>query len=128
MPEIDTDGLDEQQVQLLAEMCILIDENDNKIGADTKKNCHLNENIEKGAVSQRPPLGQAGPGGSPGPDVWLLTLSRATCGLAAGEHLSPPPPPAVTQPRAAELSVPDQERGQIWPPARLLLPVVAGMS
>lgn len=48
MPEINTDHLDEQQVQLLAEMCILIDENDNKIGAETKKNCHLNENIEKG--------------------------------------------------------------------------------
>lgn len=50
MPEIRTDHLDEQQVQLLAEMCILIDENDNKIGAETKKNCHLNENIEKGIV------------------------------------------------------------------------------
>lgn len=50
MPEIRTDHLDEQQVQLLAEMCILIDENDNKIGADTKKNCHLNENIEKGLL------------------------------------------------------------------------------
>lgn len=49
MPEVNTDSLDEQQVQLLAEMCILIDENDNKIGADTKKNCHLNENIEKGS-------------------------------------------------------------------------------
>lgn len=50
MPEINTDNLDKQQVQLLAEMCILIDENDNKIGAETKKNCHLNENIEKGSV------------------------------------------------------------------------------
>ncbi|XP_014464530.3 isopentenyl-diphosphate Delta-isomerase 1 [Alligator mississippiensis] len=50
MPEVNTDSLDEQQVQLLAEMCILIDENDNKIGADTKKNCHLNENIEKGLL------------------------------------------------------------------------------
>lgn len=50
MPEINTSHLDEQQVQLLAEMCILIDENDNKIGADTKKNCHLNENIDKGTV------------------------------------------------------------------------------
>lgn len=50
MPEIHTDHLDEQQVQLLAEMCILIDENDNKIGAETKKNCHLNENIEKGLL------------------------------------------------------------------------------
>lgn len=61
MPELDTAGLDEQQVRLLAEMCILIDENDRKIGADTKRNCHLNENIEKGAVSQRPARGQAGP-------------------------------------------------------------------
>lgn len=50
MPEINTSNLDEQQVQLLAEMCILIDENDNKIGADTKKNCHLNENIDKGLL------------------------------------------------------------------------------
>nr|KAF6500390.1 isopentenyl-diphosphate delta isomerase 1 [Molossus molossus] len=50
MPEINTDNLDKQQVQLLAEMCILIDENDNKIGAETKKNCHLNENIEKGLL------------------------------------------------------------------------------
>ncbi|XP_053914864.1 isopentenyl-diphosphate Delta-isomerase 1 isoform X2 [Cuculus canorus] len=50
MPEVNTDHLDEQQVQLLAEMCILIDENDNKIGADTKKNCHLNENIDKGLL------------------------------------------------------------------------------
>lgn len=50
MPEVNTDNLDEQQVQLLAEMCILIDENDKKIGADTKKNCHLNENIDKGTV------------------------------------------------------------------------------
>ncbi|XP_007666035.2 isopentenyl-diphosphate Delta-isomerase 1 [Ornithorhynchus anatinus] len=50
MPEINTDNLDEQQVQLLAEMCILIDENDNKIGSETKKNCHLNENIDKGLL------------------------------------------------------------------------------
>ncbi|XP_055469173.1 isopentenyl-diphosphate Delta-isomerase 1 [Psammomys obesus] len=50
MPEINTSHLDEQQVKLLAEMCILIDENDNKIGADTKKNCHLNENIDKGLL------------------------------------------------------------------------------
>ncbi|XP_077158895.1 isopentenyl-diphosphate Delta-isomerase 1 isoform X1 [Paroedura picta] len=50
MPEINTDDLDRQQVQLLAEMCIVIDENDNIIGAETKKNCHLNENIEKGLL------------------------------------------------------------------------------
>ncbi|CAJ0940530.1 unnamed protein product [Ranitomeya imitator] len=50
MPEVDTDSLDEKQVQLLSEMCILIDENDKKIGADTKKNCHLNQNIHKGLL------------------------------------------------------------------------------
>lgn len=50
MPEVNTDHLDKQQVQLLAEMCILIDENDNRIGAETKKNCHLNENIDKGTA------------------------------------------------------------------------------
>lgn len=49
MPKVSTDELDERQVQLLAEMCILIDENDRRIGAETKKNCHLNENIERGA-------------------------------------------------------------------------------
>ncbi|KAM9090884.1 isopentenyl-diphosphate Delta-isomerase 1 isoform 3-T3 [Megaptera novaeangliae] len=50
MPEVSTDELDERQVQLLAEMCILIDENDRRIGAETKKNCHLNENIERGLL------------------------------------------------------------------------------
>lgn len=50
MPEINMDNLDEKQVQLLAEMCILIDENDKKIGADSKKNCHLNSNIDKGST------------------------------------------------------------------------------
>lgn len=48
MPEINTEDLDEKQVSLLAEMCIVIDENDQKTGADTKKNCHLNSNISKG--------------------------------------------------------------------------------
>ncbi|XP_053322063.1 isopentenyl-diphosphate Delta-isomerase 1 [Spea bombifrons] len=50
MPEINTDSLDTQQVQLLSEMCILINDDDQKIGADTKKNCHLNENIDKGLL------------------------------------------------------------------------------
>lgn len=50
MPEINTDDLDEKQVQLLAEMCILIDENDHKTGAESKKNCHLNSNIDKGLL------------------------------------------------------------------------------
>nr|XP_033787438.1 isopentenyl-diphosphate Delta-isomerase 1 [Geotrypetes seraphini]XP_033787439.1 isopentenyl-diphosphate Delta-isomerase 1 [Geotrypetes seraphini]XP_033787440.1 isopentenyl-diphosphate Delta-isomerase 1 [Geotrypetes seraphini]XP_033787441.1 isopentenyl-diphosphate Delta-isomerase 1 [Geotrypetes seraphini]XP_033787442.1 isopentenyl-diphosphate Delta-isomerase 1 [Geotrypetes seraphini] len=50
MPEINTDHLDQRQVQLLEEMCILVDDNDQKIGAETKKNCHLNENIDKGLL------------------------------------------------------------------------------
>lgn len=50
MPEVNTERLDKQQLQRLAEMCIVVDENDNKIGADTKKNCHLNANIDKGTV------------------------------------------------------------------------------
>ncbi|XP_012679632.2 isopentenyl-diphosphate Delta-isomerase 1 [Clupea harengus] len=50
MPEMNTDNLDEKQVQLLAEKCILIDENDRVTGADSKKNCHLNSNIEKGLL------------------------------------------------------------------------------
>ncbi|XP_046879665.1 isopentenyl-diphosphate Delta-isomerase 1 [Hypomesus transpacificus] len=50
MPEINTDNLDEKQVKLLAEMCILIDENDHKTGADSKKNCHLNSKIDKGLL------------------------------------------------------------------------------
>uniref|UniRef100_A0A8C5YEX1 Isopentenyl-diphosphate Delta-isomerase 1 n=1 Tax=Microcebus murinus TaxID=30608 RepID=A0A8C5YEX1_MICMU len=52
MPDINTNHLDKQQVQLLAEMCILIDEYDNKIGAETKKNCHLNKNTEKRLLHQ----------------------------------------------------------------------------
>lgn len=47
MLEINTSHLYEQQFQLLADTCNLIDENDNKIGAETEKNCHLNENTEK---------------------------------------------------------------------------------
>ncbi|XP_068604068.1 isopentenyl-diphosphate Delta-isomerase 1 [Brachionichthys hirsutus] len=50
MPEVTTDHLDEKQVRLLAEMCILIDEQDRRTGADTKKNCHLNANIDEGLL------------------------------------------------------------------------------
>ncbi|CDH57321.1 isopentenyl-diphosphate delta-isomerase [Lichtheimia corymbifera JMRC:FSU:9682] len=41
---------DEEQARLMAEMCILVDENDNRIGADSKKTCHLMENINKGLL------------------------------------------------------------------------------
>ena len=43
-----TVGLDETQVKLLAEECILIDNNDNNIGSASKKVCHLWDNIKEG--------------------------------------------------------------------------------
>lgn len=41
---VDLSHLDETQVQLLSEECILVDKEDQVIGSDTKKNCHLNVN------------------------------------------------------------------------------------
>ena len=46
----DLSSLDETQVQLLAEECILVDEADVVIGSDTKKNCHLNQHIKAGKL------------------------------------------------------------------------------
>uniref|UniRef100_A0A2C9K591 isopentenyl-diphosphate Delta-isomerase n=2 Tax=Biomphalaria glabrata TaxID=6526 RepID=A0A2C9K591_BIOGL len=43
-------GLDEIQVKLMQEECILVDENDNAIGAASKKECHLLDNINKGML------------------------------------------------------------------------------
>ncbi|XP_049632247.1 isopentenyl-diphosphate delta-isomerase 2-like [Suncus etruscus] len=42
--------LDELQLQRLDEMYIVIDENDCILGAETKKNCHLRKNINKGLM------------------------------------------------------------------------------
>ncbi|KAL4657645.1 isopentenyl-diphosphate Delta-isomerase 1 [Arapaima gigas] len=50
MPAVTLENLDPKQVQLLSEMCILTDLEDRRIGADTKKNCHLNSNIDKGLL------------------------------------------------------------------------------
>ncbi len=47
---VDFATLDETQVKLLAEECILVDENDRAIGSDSKKNCHLNEHIRNGKL------------------------------------------------------------------------------
>ena len=44
------DQLDQRQVDLLNEACILVDENDNVIGSESKKICHLMENINKGLL------------------------------------------------------------------------------
>ena len=46
----DLSSLDETQVKLLAEECILVDEADKVIGSDSKKNCHLNEQILAGKL------------------------------------------------------------------------------
>ncbi|KAG8516625.1 Isopentenyl-diphosphate delta-isomerase 2, partial [Galemys pyrenaicus] len=50
MSEVRIDHLDELQMKRLEEMCIVVDENDRVIGAETKKNCHLRENIKKGLL------------------------------------------------------------------------------
>lgn len=43
-------AFDQKQVDLLNEACILVDENDNVIGSESKKVCHLMENINKGLL------------------------------------------------------------------------------
>ncbi|XP_003786947.1 isopentenyl-diphosphate delta-isomerase 2 [Otolemur garnettii] len=48
MSEVNLDWVDDRQRQRLDEMLILVDEDNKVIGSDTKRNCHLNENIEKG--------------------------------------------------------------------------------
>lgn len=46
--DIDLTQFNPVQVKLLSEMVILVDQNDHQVGADSKKNCHLVENINKG--------------------------------------------------------------------------------
>ena len=41
---------DPTQIKLMAEQCILVDKEDEILGADTKKNCHLNVNIDQGKL------------------------------------------------------------------------------
>ena len=41
-------GLDDEQIRLMQEECILVDEHDKNIGSASKKICHLLENINKG--------------------------------------------------------------------------------
>lgn len=48
---VDLSKLDSVQAKLLSEMVIVVDEDDNQIGADTKKNCHLMTNINTGFSS-----------------------------------------------------------------------------
>ncbi|KAH3679622.1 hypothetical protein WICMUC_000854 [Wickerhamomyces mucosus] len=43
-------GHDKEQIKLMEELCIVLDYNDNAIGAGTKKLCHIMDNIEKGLL------------------------------------------------------------------------------
>ncbi|KAI0735139.1 Isopentenyldiphosphate isomerase [Earliella scabrosa] len=43
-------GYDPEQTRLMEERCILVDEEDNALGAADKKTCHLMENINKGLL------------------------------------------------------------------------------
>ncbi|SAM05040.1 hypothetical protein [Absidia glauca] len=46
----DLQEYDEEQVRLMEEMCIVINENDKRIGAESKKTCHVMENINNGLL------------------------------------------------------------------------------
>ena len=48
--DVSTTGLDEVQVKLLEEECILVSENDASAGSASKKDCHLWSHISKGTV------------------------------------------------------------------------------
>ncbi|KAG0292645.1 isopentenyl-diphosphate delta-isomerase idi1 [Linnemannia gamsii] len=43
--DVDLSKYDDEQVKLMEEMCIVIDRDDKRIGADSKKTCHLMKNI-----------------------------------------------------------------------------------
>ncbi|KAL1683952.1 NUDIX hydrolase domain-like protein [Schizophyllum commune] len=50
LASIDLSSYDAEQSRLMDERCILVDEEDNAIGAMDKKTCHLMENIDKGLL------------------------------------------------------------------------------
>ncbi|KAF8168111.1 NUDIX hydrolase domain-like protein [Crassisporium funariophilum] len=50
LASVDLSSYDPEQSRLMDERCILVDENDNAIGAVDKKTCHLMENINKGLL------------------------------------------------------------------------------
>lgn len=48
--EVKLDKYDQSQIDLLNEKCILVDENDQVIGSESKKACHLMTNIDNGLL------------------------------------------------------------------------------
>lgn len=49
-PKVELDNYDQGQVELLNEKCILVDQNDEVVGSESKKACHLMANINKGLL------------------------------------------------------------------------------
>ncbi|KAI7905253.1 isopentenyl pyrophosphate isomerase [Cokeromyces recurvatus] len=47
---LDLKEYDEEQVRLMEEMCIVVNKNDERVGADSKKTCHLMSNIQEGLL------------------------------------------------------------------------------
>jgi isopentenyl-diphosphate delta-isomerase len=47
---VDLSLYDAEQQKLMGEMCIVVDKNDNALKSETKKNCHLMENIKTGLL------------------------------------------------------------------------------
>lgn len=45
-------GMDADQIRMMAEECIVVDADDNIVGHDSKKNCHLNGEM----ATSEPPL------------------------------------------------------------------------
>lgn len=50
MSDPDLSRLDQTQLDLLAEQCILVNTEDKVLGHETKKQCHLNTNIDSGCL------------------------------------------------------------------------------
>ncbi|KAG0326437.1 isopentenyl-diphosphate delta-isomerase idi1 [Podila humilis] len=51
--DVDLSAYDDEQVKLMEEMCIVLDRDDKRIGADSKKNCHLMTNIRDHGLLHR---------------------------------------------------------------------------
>jgi isopentenyl-diphosphate delta-isomerase len=48
--DTDLTGYDQEQIQLMNEVCIVLDEDDNPIGTASKRDCHLMTNINRGLL------------------------------------------------------------------------------
>ena len=51
MREVNLDGHDSSQLQMMDEMCLLVDSEDRVIGSETKLDCHRNEGSRHRAFS-----------------------------------------------------------------------------